>query len=172
MSNEWADSLREFLTNLIEDVLDENELTMEEFCDFMDADQEEINEFLYDNGELSLLTIGKLLIGSNLAVEIKHVEDTEIGSYDLTGDDCEDDDEKPKDEEPCEGKGRFKSYNDIKKQDDDEHYILDFETDGFTDLKDLSEMLEHDKDMKDAIRETLEHNPERVLKLIKAIFEV
>ena len=166
VSEEWAKNAKENLINLIEGILDENELTMEEFCGFIDTDQDEINNFLYDDGELSLLTIAKLLIGSNLAVEVKHVKDTEIGSYYLDDDDCDGDEEASKKTQPRDEKGRFKSYNDIKKKVEPELEDWDCGDDAEDDTLDGLTYLE------DAIRETLDRNPERIFKLLKAIFEV
>lgn len=163
VSEEWAKNVKENLINLIEGILDENELTMEEFCGFIDTDQDEINDFLYDDGELSLLTIAKLLIGSNLAVEVKHVKDTEIGSYYLDDDDCEGDEEASKKAQPRDEKGRFKSYNDIKKQVEPELEDLGCGDDAGDDTLDDLMHLE------DAIRETIEEHPERILNLIKEI---
>lgn len=226
LSEDWAENAKESLIDLIENVLDENELTMEQFCDFIDTDQDEINNFLYDDGELSLMTIGKLLIGSNLAVEVMHVSDTEIGSYDLSGDDEECVEPTPKKVQPRDEKGRFKSYDEVEKQkdeepeewdvegpeewDDEEPEFTDFsqldreelvqiieenEWDDEIDVNnapkrklvkflekkenELNEALfndateeEDEKDMREAIRETLDRNPERILKLLKAIFEL
>lgn len=163
VSEKWTQDVKEGLIDLIESILDENELTMEEFCGFIDADQDEINNFLYDGGELSLLTIGKLLIGSNLAVEVKHVKDTVIGSYDLDDDDCEVDEEASKKAQPRDEKGRFKSYNDIKKQVEPELEDLGCGDDAGDDTLDDLMHLE------DAIRETIEEHPERILNLIKEI---
>ena len=163
VSEEWAKNAKENLINLIEGILDENELTMEEFCGFIDTDQDEINDFLYDDGELSLLTIAKLLIGSNLAVEVKHVKDTEIGSYYLDDDDCEVDEEASKKTQPRDEKGRFKSYNDIKKQVEPELEDWDRGDDAEGDMTDGLISLE------DAIRETIEEHPERILNLIREI---
>lgn len=163
VSEEWAKNVKENLINLIEGILDENELTMEEFCGFIDTDQDEINDFLYDDGELSLLTIAKLLIGSNLAVEVKHVKDTEIGSYCLDDDDCEVDEEASKKTQPRDEKGRFKSYDDIKKQVEPE---LD-DWDRGDDAEDG--MLDDLTHLEDAIRETIEEHPERILNLIREI---
>lgn len=162
VSEEWTQDVKEGLIDLIESILDENELTMEEFCGFIDADQDEINKFLYDGGELSLLTIGKLLIGSNLAIEVKHVKDTEIGSYDLDDDVCEDDEETPKKAQPRDEKGRFKSYNDIKKQVEQELEDWDCGDDAEKDMNDLTHL-------EDAIRETIEEHPERIMRLIREI---
>jgi len=217
LSEDWTKNAKSFLSNLIEDVLDENELTMEEFCGFIDVEQDEINNFLYNNGELSLLTISKILIGSNLAVEVKHVSDTEIGSYGLSGSDYKDEEETPKKVQPRDEKGRFKSYDEVEKQEDEEPEEWDDEEPEFTDFSqldreelvqiieenewddeidvnntpkrklvkflekkenELNEALfndtteeEDEKDMREAIRETLDRNPERILKLLKAIFE-
>lgn len=217
LSEDWTKNAKSFLSNLIEDVLDENELTMEEFCGFIDVEQDEINNFLYNNGELSLLTISKILIGSNLAVEVKHVSDTEIESYDLSGSDYEDEEETPKKVQPRDEKGRFKSYDEVEKQKDEEPEEWDDEEPEFTDFSqfdreelvqiieenewddeidvnnvpkrklvkflerkenEINEALfndtteeEDEKDMREAIRETLDRNPERILKLLKAIFE-
>lgn len=217
LSEDWTKNAKSFLSNLIEDVLDENELTMEEFCSFIDAEQDEINNFLYNNGELSLLTISKILIGSNLAVEVKHVSDTEIESYDLSGSDYEDEEETSKKVQPRDEKGRFKSYDEVEKQKDEEPEEWDDEEPEFTDFSqfdreelvqiieenewddeidvnnvpkrklvkflekkenEINEALfndateeEDEKDMREAIRETLDRNPERILKLLKAIFE-
>jgi hypothetical protein len=217
LSEDWTKNAKSFLSNLIEDVLDENELTMKEFCGFIDVEQDEINNFLYNNGELSLLTISKILIGSNLAVEVKHVSDTEIESYGLSGSDCEDEEETTKKVQPRDEKGRFKSYDEVEKQNDEEAEEWDDEEPEFTDFSqldreelvqiieenewddeidvnntpkrklvkflekkenELNEALfndtteeEDEKDMREAIRETLDRNPERILKLLKAIFE-
>lgn len=217
LSEDWTKNAKSFLSNLIEDVLDENELTMEEFCGFIDVEQDEINNFLYNNGELSLLTISKILIGSNLAVEVKHVSDTEIESYDLSGSDYEDEEETPKKVQPRDEKGRFKSYDEVEKQKDEEPEEWDDDEPEFTDFSqfdreelvqiieenewddeidvnnvpkrklvkflekkenEINEALfndateeEDEKDMREAIRETLDRNPERILKLLKAIFE-
>ena len=134
VSEEWTQDVKEGLIDLIESILDENELTMEEFCGFIDADQDEINNFLYDGGELSLLTIGKLLIGSNLAIEVKHVKDTEIGSYGLSGSDYEDEEETTKKVQPRDEKGRFKSYDEVEKQKNEEPEEWDDEEPEFTDF--------------------------------------
>jgi len=216
LSNEWAESAKEYLSNIIEDVLDENELTMEEFCGFIDVNQDEINNFLYGDGELSLLTIGKLLIGSNLSVEVMHVRDTEISSYELTEADFEEE-EKPKKKQPRDSKGRFKSYDEVEKQKNEEPEEWDNEEPEFTDFsqldrEDLIKIIEEndwddeidventptrklvkflekkeneindtlyndnteaedEKSLEEAIRETLDKHPERILKLIAAIFE-
>lgn len=162
VSEEWTQDVKEGLIDLIESILDENELTMEEFCGFIDADQDEINNFLYDGGELSLLTIGKLLIGSNLAIEVKHVKDTEIGSYGLDDDVCEDDEEASKKTQPRDEKSRFKSYNDIKKQVEPELEDWGCGDDAEDDMNDLTHL-------EDAIRETIEEHPERILRLIREI---
>ena len=218
LSEDWTKNAKSFLSNLIEDVLDENELTMKEFCGFIDVEQDEINNFLYNNGELSLLTISKILIGSNLAVEVKHVSDTEIESYGLSGSDYEDEEETTKKVQPRDEKGRFKSYDEVEKQNDEEPEEWDDEEPEFTDFSqldreelvqiieenewddeidvnntpkrklvkflekkenELNEALfnditeeEDEKDMREAIRETLDRNPERILKLLKAIFEL
>jgi len=218
LSEDWAKNAKTFLSNLIEDVLDENELTMEEFCDFIDVEQDEINNFLYNNGELSLLTISKILIGSNLAVEVKHVSDTEIGSYSLSGSDYDDEEETPKKVQPRDEKGRFKSYDEVEKKKDEEPEEWDEEEPEFTNFseldreelveiieendwddeidvdntptrklveflegkeKEINEALfndvteeEDEKNMREAIRETLDKNPERILKLLRAIFEL
>lgn len=160
VSEEWAKNVKENLINLIEGILDENELTMEEFCGFIDTDQDEINDFLYDDGELSLLTMTKLLIGSNLAVEVKHVKDTEIGSYDL--DDDDDDEEASKKTQPRDEKGRFKSYNDIKKQ-------VEPELEDWGCGDDAEDMIDDFTHLEEAIRETIEEHPERIMRLIREI---
>lgn len=173
LSEDWTKDAKTFLSNLIEDVLDENELTMEEFCGFIDVEQDEINNFLYNNGELSLLTISKLLIGSNLAVEVKHVSDTEIESYDLSGSDYEDEKETPKKMQPRDEKGRFKSYDEVEKQKNEELEEWDDEEAGFNEaMFTVTTEVEDEKDMREAIRDTIEEHPERILKLLKAIFEL
>jgi len=210
LSYEWEENVKDFFHRLIDDVLNENELTIDELCQFIDADPNEIDGFLHENGDLSLLTIGKLLIGSNLTVNVMHT------NYGLSGDDYYEhiEEDTPKKVQPRDEKGRFKPYDEVEKQKNEEPEEWDDDEPEFTDFSQLdreelvqiieendwddeidvnntpkrklvkflekkeNEMFndntedEDEKDVREAIRETLDRNPERILKLLKAIFDL
>ena len=185
LSKEWAEKAESYLQGLVIDVLVENDLSVAEFCEFTDIDFDEMDGFLTGKGNLSMQSIGKVLIGCNLSLEVKHVSDTEIGSYDL-----DDDEEEPK-------KKEFVSYDDIKKPCDDEEEIRKAKKEAFNAALDKIEyhsgeptfddgwsaamdymrkktqpkQEETDDDLNDAIHKTMEEHPERIMNLLFAILD-
>ena len=137
-------------------------------------------------------------------------------NYGLSGDDYYEhiEEDTPKKVQPRDEKGRFKPYDEVEKQkneepeewDDDEPEFTDFSQ---LDREELVQIIEEndwddeidventptrklvkflekkenkmfndntededEKDVREAIRETLDRNPERILKLLKAIFDL
>ncbi len=164
LSKEWAEKAESYLQGLVIDVLKENDLSVEEFCEFTDIDFDELSDFLVGEGSLSMQSIGKILIDCNLSLEVKHVSDTEIGSYDL--DNEEEEIRKAKKEAFNAALDKIEYHSGEPTFDDGWSAAMDYMR-----KKTQPKQEETDDGLNDAIHKTMEEHPERIMNLLFAIID-